>query len=141
MDQDPFYGFGDKGWSAINGKHCCQGGRHRKLARYIRVSIPSMQISKILLPHRVHTLTVLSVNKPRPRPIDCHGFVHKQQVHLSGSEYETNLDKESGLSEKYLLSPFLPAHEGLRAMWRAWQDELTKLKISCIDYHFYPIVT
>ena len=49
-------------------------GGHRNLARYIRVSIPSMQISKILLPHRAHTLTVLSVTKPRPRPIDRHGF-------------------------------------------------------------------
>jgi hypothetical protein len=95
-----------KEWNAINRKHRCQGGHHvQEARRYIRVNIASMQISKRLLAHKGSFLTVLSVSKPRPRPIDCH----------PGPEYETKWDNESRASEKYFLSPFLPPHEGLRS--------------------------
>jgi hypothetical protein len=40
----------------------------------------------------------------------------KQEGYLTGPEYEPKWDEESGLSEKYFLSPFLPPHEDLRVI-------------------------
>jgi hypothetical protein len=89
---------------------------------------------------RAHILTVLSVTKPRPRPMNVADATHWSALrlswiwfnpHLSSPNYETKWDKESRVSEfeYYFLSPFLPAHEDLRAIASCGEHGRTNLYV------------
>lgn len=74
MGRDPIWEFVNKRWrNAINGKHRCQGNRHQNLAFLVDVFESAYLITKKTA-SKIHTLTILSVTKPRPRPGNLAGM-------------------------------------------------------------------